>query len=449
MTQPSDVPASNNGTALPSGLGPEPTLPISYDWKSHRKYVVFMIFVAYFLNSVDRNIISILQEPIKEEFQLLDWQLGLMTGFAFALFYNLVGLPTARFIDGGAIRTTILSAGIALWSLATALSGLAQNYWQLLLARAGVGVGEGTFGPCVVTLVSDYYGPTERARAIGTYLLGRPIAIVVGLALGGYVAEHYGWRFALVLVGLPGLLVGLIFKLTVKEPPRGLSDGKAVKVAAPLPLIEVFRTVTKKKTVVFLLISAVFTSFSTVGWMVWYPPFLQRAHGLNLTEIGWVWGLVAGVAGALGAFGGGWLTDKLAVRNRRYLMLFPAIAMIISFPFFMAATLATNLYACLALLLIPATLNNSWIPAAMSSSQGLAPLAMRALLSMFVVVAANMIGHGISPPIIGILSDVYGARLGDTAEGLRWALATTGLFFPVAATFFWLASRNIELDFEK
>lgn len=449
MVSPTDVTASAAEAAAGASTDAGSIPSVSYDWKSHRKYVVFMIFIAYFLNSVDRNIISILQQPIKEEFGLLDWQLGLMTGFAFALFYNLVGLPTARFIDGGAIRTTILSAGIALWSFATAACGLAQNFWQLLLARAGVGVGEGTFGPCVVTLVSDYYGPAERARAIGTYLLGRPIAIVVGLGVGGFVAEEYGWRAALLLVGFPGLFIGLLLKLTVKEPPRGLADGKPTKVTAALPLMEVFRTVTKKKTVVFLLISAVFASFSTVGWMVWYPPFLQRAFGLNLGEVGWIWGLVAGVAGAVGAFGGGWLTDRLAARSKRYLMLFPAIAMLVSFPFFIAATLSTNIYACLAFLLIPATLNNSWIPAAMSSSQGLAPLAMRALLSMFVVVAANMIGHGISPPVIGILSDIYGSSIGDSAEGLRWALVTSGMFFPVAATFFWLASRNIEADFEK
>ncbi len=438
-----------NGEVSGAAASGESVPTVSYDWKSHRKYVVFMIFIAYLLNSVDRNIISILQQPIKEEFGLADWQLGLMTGFAFALFYNLVGLPTARFIDGGAIRKNILAGAVTLWSFATAACGLAQNYWHLLLARAGVGLGEGAFGPCVVTLVSDYYGPAERARAIGTYLLGRPIAIVVGLAAGGFVAEEYGWRAALLLVGLPGLFVGLLWKLTIKEPPRGLADGKPTKVEKPLPLMEVFRTVTRKKTVAFLLISAVFASFSTVGWMVWYPPFLQRAFGLELGDVGWMWGLVAGVAGAAGAFGGGWITDKLAAGNRRYLMLYPAMAMIISFPFFIAATMAGNLYVCFAFLLVPATLNNSWIPAAMSSSQGLAPLTMRALLSMFVVVAANMIGHGISPPVIGVLSDIYGSNIGDSAEGLRWALLTSALFYPIAATFFWLASRHIKEDFEK
>jgi predicted MFS family arabinose efflux permease len=128
-------------------LPPQAVGDVSFDWHSHRKYVLMMMFIAYFLNSIDRNIISILQESIKSEFQLMDWQLGIMTGFAFALFYNLIGIPTAPPSTKRAVRTTILAGGMALWSLATAMCGLAQNYWQLLFARAGVGVGEGTFGP--------------------------------------------------------------------------------------------------------------------------------------------------------------------------------------------------------------------------------------------------------------------------------------------------------------
>lgn len=426
-----------------------PVAPPDFDWKRHRKYVLFIMFITYFLNSVDRNIINILAQSIKTEFQLADWQLGVMTGFAFATFYNIIGIPTARFIDGGAIRRNIIAGGLALWSLATAACGLAQNYWHLLAARAGVGVGEGTFGPSVVTLISDYYGRTERSKAIATYLLGLPIAALVGMSLGGWVAQHYGWRAALMVVGLPGVLVALIVRFTVKEPPRGLSDGKFVRVASALPIRQVFRTMTKKKSVVYLLIAASFASFSTVGGMVWFPPYLQRTFGLTVAEVGASWGVITGITGALGSFGAGWLVDKFSAKHPKYFMLFPAFAMAIAFPFYILATVANQFWLAFAFLLVPATLNNSWIPAALSSTQSLAPLAMRALLGMFVTFAANLIGHGFAPPVIGALSDMYATMTGSPASGLRWALISATIFYPLAALFFWLASRSMQDDLEK
>jgi MFS family permease len=426
-----------------------PAITVDFDWKQHRKYLLLMLFVAYFLNSIDRNIINILQQSIKEEFALMDWQLGIMTGFAFALFYNLIGIPTARFIDGGAIRTAIVSGGVAVWSVATALCGAAQNYWQLLLARAGVGVGEGTFGPAVVTLISDYWGPTERAQAIGTYILALPLASLVGLTLGGWIAETYGWRMALLVVGLPGLAVALLFKLTIKEPPRGLADGKFVKLDSALSIGEVFRTVTRKKTVVHLLIAVSVGSFGTVGGAVWFPPYFQRAFGLNMAEIGATWGIITGLAGAIGAFAMGWFADRMGVRHPRWYMLLPALAMLVSFPMFILASTVGNFWLSVAFFLVPAIFNNAWIPVAMSSTQGLAPLAMRALLGMFVTLAANLVGHGFAPPIIGALSDLYAGWLGDSAVGLRWALITSSLFYLLAAVSFWMASRDFAGDLEK
>ena len=441
MTSLRDIPESADTVTIP-------VAPPDFDWKRHRKYVLFMMFITYFLNSVDRNIINILAQSIKTEFNLADWQLGVMTGFAFATFYNIIGIPTARFIDGGAVRRNIIAGGLALWSLATAACGLAQNYWQLLAARAGVGVGEGTFGPSVVTMISDYYGRSERSKAIATYLLGLPIAALVGMSLGGWVAQHYGWRMALMVVGLPGVLVAIVVRLTVKEPPRGLSDGKFVKVAAALPIRQVFKTVTKKKTVVYLLIAASFASFSTVGGMVWFPPFLQRSFGLTPAELGATWGIITGITGAIGSFGAGWLVDKFSTKSPKYFMLFPAMAMAISFPFYILATISTQFWMAFAFLLVPATLNNSWIPAALSSTQSLAPIAMRALLGMFVTFAANLIGHGFAPPVIGALSDLFGSLTGSPVEGLRLALIAATIFYPLAALFFWLASRNVQNDLE-
>jgi MFS family permease len=420
----------------------------AFDWRRHRNYVLFLIFIAYFLNSIDRNIINVLQQSIKTEFHLMDWQLGMMTGFAFALFYTSIGIPTARFIDSGAVRTKIVAGGLALWSVATALCGMCQSYWQLLLCRAGVGVGEGTFGPSTMTLVSDYFGPTERARAMGIYLIGLPLGSLVGLSLGGVVADHYGWRAALLVVGLPGLLVALIIRATMKEPPRGLADGKYVKLERALSIGQVFRISTRKKTVVHLLLAASFASFSTVGGMVWFLPYLQRAYHLSAGQIGPQWGVMVGLTGMAGTLAGSYLADKFGERNFKYFMIVPAVSMLISFPFYVAAMLTGNFMVCFACLVVPAALNNVWIPAAMSLTQSLAPLAMRALLGMFVTFAANLIGHGIAPPVIGGLSDLFGAQFGSDAAGLRWALIAAAIFYPLAALHFWLASRTVQTDIE-
>ena len=420
-----------------------------FDWRRHRYYVVFLMFIAYFLNSIDRNIINVLQQSIKKEFGLMDWQLGLMTGFAFALFYTTIGIPTARFIDGGAIRTKIIAGGLALWSVATALCGVCQNFWQLLICRAGVGVGEGTFGPSTMTMVSDYYGPTERARAMGVYLVGLPLGTMTGVAMGGVIADHYGWRAALLVVGLPGLLVALLIRATMKEPPRGLADGQYVKLDQPLPVGQVFRTVTKKKTVVHLLLAASFASFSTVGGMVWFLPYLQRAYHLTPGQIGPSWGLMVGVTGMIGTLGGSYLADRFGKRDFKYFMLVPAASMMLSFPFYIVAMVTQNFALCFACLVVPAAINNVWIPAAMSLTQALAPLAMRALLGMFVTFAANLVGHGIAPPTIGGMSDVFTAWLGSDTEGLRWALIVASVFYPLAALHFWLASRSVVADLDE
>ncbi len=422
--------------------------PMTDAWRRHRPYVLFMVFVAFFLNSLDRNIINVLQQSIKQEFGLMDWQLGMMTGLAFALLYNIVGIPTARFIDGGATRRNILAGGLALWSVATAICDITQNFWQLLACRMGVGVGEGSFGPATMTMISDYYGPNERARAMGLYLLGLPLAAFVGMPLGGWVALHYGWRAALMLVGLPGLIIALIVRLTVREPPRGLSDGVVVKVAAALPIGHVFATVTKKKTVVHLLIAASLSSFSTVGGMVWIPPFLQRSFGLNVAEVSASWGVMSGLAGAVGAFGGGWLADRFGVRSPKYYMLLPAAAMAVSLPFYLLAVVSGSFPLCFACLIVPATLSFSWIPSGIAVTQSLAPMAMRALLGMFVTLAANLIGHGIAPPVIGAMSDLFAALTGSEVSGLRLALIAASIFYPWAALHFWLASRSIARDLE-
>ncbi|MDB5394949.1 MAG: exuT [Rhodospirillales bacterium] len=446
MTPPNEMPETLDAFAA-GGNPPMTSVTASFDWRRHRKYVVFMMFIAYFLNSIDRNIINVLQQSIKVEFHLSDAQLGLMTGFAFALFYTSIGIPTARFIDGGAVRTKIIAGGLALWSVATALCGVCQNYWQLLLCRAGVGVGEGTFGPCTMTMVSDYFGPTERARAMAIYLIGLPIGSLIGLSLGGVIADHYGWRAALLVVGLPGLLVALIIRFTMKEPPRGLADGKYVKLEQALPIGQVFRTVTKKKTVVHLLLAASFASFSTVGGMVWFLPYLQRTYNLTAGQIGPSWGIMVGLTGMGGTLAGGFLADRFGKRDRKYFMILPACSMLISFPFYIFAMISENFYLCFACLMVPAAINNAWIPAAMSLTQALAPLAMRALLGMFVTFAANLIGHGIAPPVIGALSDLFGANLG-TAGGLRWALIVAAIFYPWSALHFYLASRHVNNDCE-
>lgn len=410
-----------------------------------RSYTLIVLVIVYVLNFVDRQILTILQEPIKAEFGLADWQLGLMTGVAFALFYTTLGLPIARYVDRTGKRVTVISLSVAFWSLATALCGAAQTFVQLLIARVAVGVGEAGCTPPAMSLISSLYPRTQRGMAMGIYALGIPIGSMIGLMLGGWIGGAFGWRWALIVVGLPGLGLALLLKLTVREPRDPPAPPER---AVPARLGPALGLMLRKPSYRHLLAAGAAAAVISIGTAVWIPSFFARAHGMSMAQIGFGWGLASGVAGAVGSVGGGRLGDMLGARHPRWAALTPMFALLAAMPIYLVALSIGNGWVALMLLVIPLAINGLWITAFMTLGQSLAPAGLRATVAAFGGLILNVVGIGMGPLAIGGVSDFFAGLTGNSADGLRWALLLTSILYLVAAAHFYFASRTLSQDLE-
>jgi len=319
----------------------------------YRRYVLGLLAIVYVFNFTDRQILAILMQPIKEEMLLSDTQLGLLSGIAFALFYVTMGIPIARLADRHN-RVNIISISIFLWSLMTALSGLAANFTQLLMARIGVGS------------------------------LGLPLGSVLGLMAGGWVAQLYGWRVAFFMVGLPGLVLALMVKLTIREPQRGLADGmqeqeKSMgetpggKTSAP-PIGEVLAYLWSKKMFRHITLGTSLLAFAGFASASWIPPFLYRSHAMGLGEIGTWLALLTLIGGVTGTLSGGFLGDRLAGRDLRWYVWLPVIVLLAGVPFSIAGLLVGNKYQALALWVLPTISYSVYVGPVMALIQRMAGL---------------------------------------------------------------------------
>ncbi len=299
--------------------------------RGYTRYVLLLLTGVYTFNFIDRQILVILQEPIKAELGLSDTQLGLLTGFAFAILYVTLGIPVARWADKGS-RKLIIAISLALWSGMTALSGLAQNYLQLFLARVGVGIGEAGCSPPSHALVSDYYPPEKRASALAVYSTGIYLGIFVGFIVGGYIAKEFGWRVAFYAVGIPGILYSLLVYFTVKEPPKGYSDTQAIEAKEETTFWDVLRFLLSKKTFVFLALATGFHTFGLYGVGNFYAPFLARIFDMDTAQVGVYMGLAIGLGGMIGTFGGGYIADKLRHKDLRWYLWLSVVMAVLNLP---------------------------------------------------------------------------------------------------------------------
>ncbi len=409
----------------------------------YRTYVLAILVVVYVFNFLDRQIVTILAEPIKNDLGLSDTQIGLMTGLAFALFYTVLGIPIARLADR-ANRVSIISVALVIWSGMTALCGAAQNFGQMLAARIGVGVGEAGCSPPAHSLIADYFPPEKRASALSVYALGIPIGSILGLLAGGWIAEFWGWRVAFFVVGIPGLLLAVLVKLTLVEPIRGMSDVvQSTKVGQP-PLGETLKTLLGNKTLLNIALGGALTSFVGYGLGQWLPAYFMRWHGMGVAETATYFGLVLGVASAIGTVLGGTLADKLGKRDQRMYTWLPAAGVLCAFPFYVAAILANNPYVAIAILVVPSLLNSLWLGPAFGTIQNLAPMRMRALASAMLLFILNIIGLGLGPFLVGVLSDVLSDQFAE--ESLRWAILIATFAYFWAGAHFILAGRTLRQD---
>ena len=409
---------------------------------AYANYVLAVLLVVYVLNFVDRQVLSILLTDIKADLQVSDTLLGVLSGPAFALFYTLAGVPIARWADRGS-RRLIVSLGLTVWSGMTALCGLSQNFVQLALARVGVGVGEAAGSPPSHSLISDYFPPERRATALSIYAIGVYVGVMLGYLAGGWLNQTFDWRTAFIVVGLPGIPLALLVRLTVREPPRGLSEPGPVDTRT-IGLMEVARFLAARRSFVYLVTAASFQSLSGYAILAWGPTFLVRVHGMPIGEVGlWV-GLITGVGGGLGAYLGGRVTDHLAAKDVRWTMWIAALVSLLGVPFAIPFLLLEDRVWALATFVPFYVLGAMYVGPLWSMTQNLVKVRMRALASALLLFILNLVGLGLGPLVVGFLNDLLEPRYGD--ESIRYSLLAVTLVGGLASLFFWLGGRHYAAD---
>ncbi len=372
---------------------------------SGRAWVLAVLTLTYTFNHVDRQILVILLEPIKTELGLRDSQLGMLTGLAFAAFYATLGIPVAMWADRGN-RRNIIALAVAIWSGMTALSGLAQTYWHLLLARMGVGIGEAGGTPPATSMIADLYRPEERATALGIYTTGIGLGIMAGFALGGYVYELYGWRVAFFVAGIPGLILALVVRFTVREPARGLSDARVDDTPAP-SLGETLRFIFGQTSYLWLLAGCLLICISSNAFLVFTSSFLQRTYALTPGQVALPLGVLIGGVGSAGAVILGMVCDRLSKRDLRWRPLIIAACAAAALPFAWMFLRAPTVEAAYAWNIVPSFIGLVYASIAYTASQELVKLRMRSFASAFMLFCLTLIGIGCGPWIAGELSDHF------------------------------------------
>jgi len=404
----------------------------------YRNYVLVMLTLVYVFNFIDRQVLIILQESIKKELHLSDAELGWLSGFSFAIFYVTLGLPIARLADKGSRRNTV-TISLGLWSIMTALSGRARNFFQLLAARAGVGVGEAGGSPPAHAMISDYFPPEKRSRALSVYSAGIYIGVLIGFVMGGYLNQRLGWRSAFMVVGIPGVIFSLLFYRTVKEPRRGATDVNATAASETHSLWEVVKLLFSKKTFVYLSIATSLLVFCIYGLLNWAPPFLARVHGMKSSEIGRLLGPVYGVGGALGSYAGGFLTDRLGKKDKSWYLKAPGYAVLLSILFTAGTLYLQNAYFSVLCFGCVAFLQSTYLGPSLAVAHSLVPASMRALTSAVLFFVINLVGQGFGPWTIGKVSDLLIPSMGN--QSLRWAMSITLVVSIVSAIYFFRTGR--------
>jgi predicted MFS family arabinose efflux permease len=455
---------------------------------SYGRYALTLLVAIYTVNFLDRQIITTIGESIKNDLHLTDSQMGALGGIFFAAVYTILGIPIARVADKQN-RPWVMTISLALWSGFTVLSGFAKNYAVLAFARAGVGVGEAGCSPTAHSLLADYFPQEKRATALAIYSMGISIGTLLGMAIGGIVAEHYGWRNAFFVAGAPGLVFALLAIFTLREPRDQLSrDAQAqANAASHISLLMVFSALEKRPTFWLFALGGALTSFVSYAHGQFFTPFFLRNHAAELTVLAGQFGMApaagrpplgflslalglgAGIGGAFGSWLGGVLADKLGVKDIRNYALFPLLVPFVSIPIVWFAAGTDNMGLALVLLVIPNIGVGAWWGPVYGGVQGLVPPAMRALSAAVLLFVINMIGLGGGPTAFGMVTDAmtnrYLAGSGldvlackaaagaakatcavASAHGIKTTVYLSTAVIPFAMLCFFLSRRTIARD---
>lgn len=405
-----------------------------------------LLYLVYTFNFVDRQILAILLPAIKSEFLVSDAFLGFLTGTVFALFYVTLGIPIGQYADK-ANRRNLIAAALAVWSAMTALCGLATNVWHLLLARTGVGIGEAGCSPPAHSMIADYYPPEQRSAAMGFYTLGISTGIMLAYLAGGWVVENIGWRQAFFIVGIPGLLLAVIVRLTLHEPARGASEERVDSGVRPR-LLDIVRFLLARRSFIHIALAAGLSSFvgySVIGFM---PSFMLRSYDWGMATLG-VWlGLILGIAGGISFFFGGYIADHLGRGGARRSLMFIAMAVLLAAAFSAAMFLSSSGVVSLILFVLPTLTMNVYLAPSLALTQSLVSLRMRAVASAIVLLVINIVGLALGPWMTGTLSDALQTRFDN--ESMRYSLLiVSSVVLPWAAWHFYRAGIFIESDLRR
>ena len=440
--------------------------------KAYRAWVLGLFMLVALFGFADRQITSVLAQPMKTELGLSDTQLGLLGGLAFALLNAFATIPIARLADKGR-RLTLISIGVFLWSLATALCGLAQSFIQLVGARLCVGMGEATGGPATSSVIADYYPREQRASAMGIFALAIPLGALLGAAGGGFIAQHFNWRLAFVIAGLPGILLGVLVASTVREPLRGVYDGGAGAADAP-PLKAVLARMLAKPAFLHTVLGSTLVSTGGFGIITFHAPYFFRRFGLDYAQAGLLTGLISAVPGSICILGAGFLTDRLARRDVRFYGWIPALGGLLAAPLYIVSFMQSGWIATTFLLMVTGLVQYAYLPVSSGVYQNLMEPRMRASAAAIVSLMTNLVSAGLGPLIVGALSDSFSARafadhggggfaalcVGHgaaqtaaagacgqaSAVGLQWACMAFALIYLWGAAHFALAARSMKRD---
>lgn len=467
--------------------------------KPYRSYVLLSLMVVYTLNFIDRNLMGVLAEPIITTFGLSDGQFGFLAGWPFAIFYAVMGLPIAMAADRFN-RVNIIAICIILWSVMTALCGIAVGFLTLMLFRIGVAIGEAGCTPPANSIIGDYYPAKHRATALGIYsmgvtlggvlafLFGGPIADMEGAAFGAWLdgiglgglfsaidwSNVEGWRIAFIVIGLPGILIAFLLKMTVTEPPRGYSDPPGTDKTLKASTKETLRELSGKPTFWWMAAGASLVAFVGYGIFTFQIPFLVREHGLSVRDASVAYGAPLAAVAALGTFLGGYLTDKITPRSATAVAWIPAVGLLLAVPCYIGAFFATDLKVVFGLWVLAAMFHYAYLGAQYNIGQGVVSARSRATAIAILLIVVSIIGNGIGPQFVGIMSDIFtSGQLANTAgldnalcsageglsseqaatcakaksTGLKMAISVTTLWFIAAAGCFLMSCRTLSRDF--
>jgi MFS family permease len=437
--------------------------------RAYLGWLLGLLVAVYACSFLDRVIISTVGTAVITELRLSDTEFGLLSGPTFAIFYVVFGIPIARAAERRS-RINIISICIALWSIMTALCGVSTAFWQLALFRMGVGVGEGGCSPAAHSLLSDHYQSRRRATALGVYSAGVPFGIMLGAVVGGWIADAFSWRMSFIVLGLPGLLLALLAKLTLREPDRGHAEGMAPPEQAP-SLVAVCKRLAGNPTVVLLVTGLVCANFGGSSMAAFTQTYLVRAFHLSIATVGLLYGVVVGTAGVFGMIMGGVIADQAGKKDARWYAWAPALGCSTAFPLYFLAYNQHTAMGAVGFIFIAYLTMSFYFAPIFAVVQNLVEPRMRASASALLFLAINTMGQGVGPVFMGWISDLNAQRaftLGDyhhfcpaaphasaqvaaacahaSTEGLQHSSIIVSGFYVVAAVVYLLASRTLKRD---